>query len=311
MRDLNISFEESGLAKNLSILHAELQKKGLKVKPLIWGSDDWFCPDDHTSFAVPFTLFHPRLTELEKDICGEVEGDSRDEFLKLCRHECGHIVDNAYLLREIAGRVELFGDHNQAYPQDYTFKKYSKKFVRHLSENYAQAHPEEDWSETFAVWLTPGSAWRSKYEGWGALRKLNYVNSVMKQLKNKRVSRRNDFFYDHFKSLDMTFGEYLKQKKKLKSRKFKFSQLRAINISEGEDLSLALKENRKEIIDLICSQTKIKKYDLTYVLKDLELNARKKGLRINKRAKKMDVLNHLVIGHAKTFLSDGKHRIIM
>jgi len=225
LKDLNISFEESGLVKNLKILHHELEKKNLKVRPLIWGSDDWFCPDGHTSFAVPFTLFHPRLIELEKELCGSIEGELQEDFLKLSRHECGHVIDNAFNLRDIAGRVELFGDHNEKYPDQYTFKKYSKKFVRHLSENYAQAHPEEDWSETFAIWLTPKSQWKSKYEGWPALTKLNYVNSVMKQLKNKRSNNRNDMFYDHFKSLDLSLGEYFKQKKKIKNVRHRLTNL--------------------------------------------------------------------------------------
>jgi hypothetical protein len=28
---------------------------------------------------------------------------------------------------------------------------------------YAQKHPDEDWSETFAVWMTPGLDWRADY----------------------------------------------------------------------------------------------------------------------------------------------------
>ena len=40
---------------------------------------------------------------------------------------------------------------------------------------YAQAHPAEDFAETFAVWLQPGSSWRQRYEGWPALSKLEYV----------------------------------------------------------------------------------------------------------------------------------------
>ncbi len=51
-----------------------------------------------------------------------------------------------------------------------------KSFVRHLPNWYAQAHPDEDFAETFAVWLgAPEREWRARYRGWKALEKLEYV----------------------------------------------------------------------------------------------------------------------------------------
>ena len=47
---------------------------------------------------------------------------------------------------------------------------------------YAQKHPDEDFAETFAVWLTPGRDWRAEYAGWPALSKLEYVDRVMQEL---------------------------------------------------------------------------------------------------------------------------------
>lgn len=40
---------------------------------------------------------------------------------------------------------------------------FDRRFVRHLPGWYAQKHPDEDWAETFAVWLTPGLDWRREY----------------------------------------------------------------------------------------------------------------------------------------------------
>ena len=45
----------------------------------------------------------------------------------------------------------------------------------HLEQWYAQSHPDEDFAETFAVWLAPDSHWRERYAGWPVLRKLEYV----------------------------------------------------------------------------------------------------------------------------------------
>ena len=38
---------------------------------------------------------------------------------------------------------------------------FSRRFVRHIAGWYAQKHPDEDFAETFAVWLTPRLQWRA------------------------------------------------------------------------------------------------------------------------------------------------------
>src|SRR5574341_1303894 len=56
------------------------------------------------------------------------------------------------------------------------------QFVRHLEGWYAQKHPDEDFAETFAVWLTPGSRWRMRYRNWPAIRKLRYMDRIARLL---------------------------------------------------------------------------------------------------------------------------------
>ena len=77
--------------------------------------------------------------------------------------------------------VEVFGNRDVEYqPETYRPRPYSKSFVRHLPNWYAQAHPDEDFAETFAVWLAlPVEEWRSQYRGWKALKKLEYVDAMM------------------------------------------------------------------------------------------------------------------------------------
>ena len=50
---------------------------------------------------------------------------------------------------------------------------------------YAQSHPDEDFAETFAVWLTPNSEWRQRYAGWRALGKLEYMDSLMDHARRR------------------------------------------------------------------------------------------------------------------------------
>ena len=85
--------------------------------------------------------------------------------MKILRHEAGHAIDNAYKLRQRRRRQQMFGPSYMQYPEYYTPKPYSKSFVLHLDSWYAQSHPDEDFAETFAVWLTPESDWRARYAG--------------------------------------------------------------------------------------------------------------------------------------------------
>ncbi len=112
----------------------------------------------------------------------EVEGGDEATCLKILRHEAGHAIDNAYQLRRRQARRELFGLPSTPYPEYYTPKPYSKSFVQHLDHWYAQSHPDEDFAETFATWLTPDADWQTRYVGWPAERKLHYMDRLMASL---------------------------------------------------------------------------------------------------------------------------------
>jgi hypothetical protein len=66
--------------------------------------------------------------------------------------------------------------------------------VLHLDSWYAQSHPDEDFAETFAVWLTPNSEWPQRYKGWKALKKLEYMDALMRSLRGQpsRVDNRTE-----------------------------------------------------------------------------------------------------------------------
>ena len=75
---------------------------------------------------------------------------------------------------------------SKRYPRYYRPNPASRNFVQHLRLWYAQSHPDEDFAETFAVWLTPRSNWRKRYAGWPALKKLEYVDELMAEIAGKR-----------------------------------------------------------------------------------------------------------------------------
>ncbi|MSR36173.1 MAG: hypothetical protein EXR95_05935 [Gemmatimonadetes bacterium] len=184
LADLPVRIHGSVVESRIDQLRAELDARELRFPIHFYLSNEWFTPDGTASMAVPFYLTHPRLERLEKAQMLEVEGGDHDWCMRILRHEAGHVIDNAYRLR-LRRRRELFGPSSLPYPEFYEPKPYSKSFVQHIDPWYAQAHPDEDFAETFAVWLTPGSDWLVRYQGWAALDKLLYVDGLMRQLRGK------------------------------------------------------------------------------------------------------------------------------
>jgi hypothetical protein len=178
--DLGLNIAGSALEPRISQLQEELAARGITFQPHYWLSTEWFCPDGVPGIAIPFYLAHPRLMKLENAQMLEVEGGTPAWFMQILRHEAGHAIDNAYHLRRRRRRINLFGKPSQEYPEVYLPRPYSKSFVLHLDSWYAQSHPDEDFAETFAVWLTPDSDWRARFHDWPALKKLEYMDQLMR-----------------------------------------------------------------------------------------------------------------------------------
>ncbi len=180
--DLGVTVEGTWLEGPIAQLYDELDSAGLRVRPHFWLSTEWFSPDGVPGVAIPFYLAHPRLMKLERRHALEVEGGTWRECMKVLRHETGHAVQHAYRLHRRKKSQALFGKSSEPYPDFYRPNPASKRFVVNLDLWYAQSHPDEDFAETFAVWLSPRSQWRKRYAGWPALRKLEWVDQTMKEL---------------------------------------------------------------------------------------------------------------------------------
>ena len=189
--DLKLSIGRSPLAAHVRRLYSDLERRGLRVRPHVWLSEEWFCPDGVPGIAVPFYLAHPRLERLERRIMHEAEGGNSRLLMRILRHEAGHALDNAYRLRRRKRWREVFGRASLPYPARYRARAGSRRYVHHLGEWYAQAHPAEDFAETFAVWITPKSGWRKSYAGWPALHKLKAVDELIASVRRQRPPVRN------------------------------------------------------------------------------------------------------------------------
>lgn len=212
--DLEIDLEQTVLRERVERLNEELEVRGLRFRPHVWVSSDWFSPDGVPGVAVPFFVTYPRLMQLEERQVLEVEGGTPRSCMQLLRHETAHAFDSAYRLHRRKDWRETFGKFSTPYTQHYQPKPYSKSFVLHLDSWYAQSHPAEDFAETFAVWLDPNSRWRKRYQGWPALKKLLYVDRLMKEIANRRPLVTSRERVDPASRLKMTLREYYEAKKR-------------------------------------------------------------------------------------------------
>jgi hypothetical protein len=183
--DLPIELAGSVVEKRAHQVFEELAARHLTVRPAIWLSEEWFNPDGVVGFAIPFYLMHPRLIRLERKIMREAEGSVAADCLRILRHETGHAIDEAFQLFKTRAYRRVFGSPLRRYPTSYTVKPDRHDFVINLNSWYAQAHPVEDFAETFAVWLSPRKQWRRRYRRSPALEKLEHVDRWMTAFAGK------------------------------------------------------------------------------------------------------------------------------
>ena len=176
-------------------------------------SNEWFSPDDTPGIAIPFYLAHPRLMRLERKMMIDVEGSTVPECMRILRHEAGHVVQASYRLQRRRRWQELFGPSSTRYPQYYRPNPASRRYVYHLPLWYAQSHPDEDFAETFAVWLASRSNWRKRYAGWPALKKLEYVDELMAEIATEKPVLTRRLRVDPLSRLTQTLAEHYEKKR--------------------------------------------------------------------------------------------------
>ncbi|MDB4905821.1 MAG: hypothetical protein JWO05_605 [Gemmatimonadetes bacterium] len=175
--ELGLSLRGSRLELLVEQLHQELRSRGIAFMPPAYLTDQWGCPDGTPIIGVPFYLADARLERIEAEMSGAVEGDV--ESMRYLRHEAGHALNYALRLYDDPEWQVQFGRFDAPYADRYEPDPFSRAYVRHILGWYAQKHPDEDFAETFAVWLTPGFDWREEYANWPVLAKLEYVDRVM------------------------------------------------------------------------------------------------------------------------------------
>jgi hypothetical protein len=286
--DLDLCIEGSILQGRIERVGQELQSRNIRFRPHFWLSDDWFTPDGYTGSAIPFYLAHPRLTRLERSQMGEVEGGTHDWCMMLLRHEVAHALDNAFVLHRRRRRQQLFGLSSRSYPRFYRPNPYSKRYVQHLEYWYAQSHPDEDFAETLAVWLKPRSGWRKQYQGWPALKKLEYVDELMSEIAGQKPVIQNRSRVDPIPSFRTTLREHYARKRAAYGGEYPDSydgDLKRLftNAKAGKKRETAaafIKRVRPELLRKVSPWTGNNRYVLDQLLNDMAGRCRDLKLRV-------------------------------
>jgi hypothetical protein len=213
--DLGLQIEGSPVDLFIQRLYREMDRRRFCFRPLCYLTDSWGCPDEVPVIGVPFYLADPRLMRIEEEQTGELESDQI--IMMLLRHEAGHAINYAYRLFDDPDWVQTFGPFSRPYRDRFQPNPFSRQFVRHIvhhqyGRTYAQKHPDEDFAETFAVWLTPRSDWRVRYRNWPALRKLLYVEALMKRIRKQTPTVLTGALCTPVEKMDLMLAEHYGQR---------------------------------------------------------------------------------------------------
>ncbi|BCA55620.1 hypothetical protein W02_27600 [Nitrospira sp. KM1] len=315
MCHLEVSLASPFLSSLIHQLYSELESNHLKFRPHFWLSNEWFTPDGVPGIAIPFYLSHPRLMKLELAQMLEVEGGTNEWCMRILRHEAGHAIENAYRTRRLRSRQQIFGRSSEPYPTYYRPRPYSRSFVRHLDVWYAQSHPDEDFAETFAVWLTPGATWADRYKGWPVIRKLQYMDELMRGLSDVAPAVTSKETVDPLDTMKKTLREHYERKRshyRIERTSFFDPDLKRLFSDESGPISAArfLNRFRREVRRKVAGWTGEYQYTIDLVLEDMIQRCRQLNLRLQgpEEQAKLDFTILLTV-HTMNYLRSGRHKV--
>ncbi|HSM87652.1 MAG TPA: putative zinc-binding metallopeptidase [Candidatus Limnocylindrales bacterium] len=285
---LGLKLEGSPVERFVQQLYRELDRKGLKkFHPLCYLTDEWGCPSGEPIIGIPFYLADAGLSEIEREM-NDLEEPR--QIMMYLRHEAGHAINYAYALHKTAEWKQLFGPYRKPYRDFYRPIPFSRRFVRHMEGWYAQKHPDEDFAETFAVWLTPGSRWRKRYKGWPALEKLRYVDRIARQFGTTDPVRPRGRPDVTVEEMDTTVAEFYEMTLSEQPSPgdlaldtdlediFKTGRRRKNGVRPAVEL---LRENRKAIVDKLTYWTGVQRPLVRKLVESIESRVAELNLRSN------------------------------
>jgi len=319
--DLDLEIEGSALEDRVHRLGDQLERRNIRLRPHVWLSSEWFSPDGIPGIALPFYLAHPRLMKLEKRMILQIEGGTERDCMKLLRHEAGHAISTAFRLHRKKKWRETFGHVSKRYPTYYQPQPFSRDFVLHLDWWYAQAHPAEDFAETFAVWLQPRTRWRLQYEKWPALQKLELVDELMSEIADTAPPVRSRRRIDPLRQLRSTLRQHYRRKQRRYGEEmpdfYDRDLKRLFPIVDAkpngrETAASFLRRSRTHIRRAVALWTGESQYTIDQVLREMTLRARNLKLRLTRSEEETRMHAMLLVTvQTMNYLHGGKHRIAL
>ena len=315
IRQLGLKVEGSPLERFVQQLYKELDAKGLhRFHPKCYLTDEWGCPNMEPVIGIPFYLADPQLQRLEAEM-NDIE-DARQIMMYL-RHEAGHAFNYAYALFKTKEWRSLFGPFRRPYRDNYKPVAFSRQFVRHMEGWYAQKHPDEDFAETFAVWLTPRSNWRKRYQGWSAMKKLLYMDRIGRKFGDSDpVVARGDTDFT-VEEMEVTVGEFYRGglEQQLSPGElpldtdlrdiFNISRRRRKNVRPAVEL---LRENRKVLVDKVTYWTGVQRPLVKKLVETIETKVGDLDLRADIKCEReyLTEVSVYATALAMTYITRGK-----
>jgi ketosteroid isomerase-like protein len=314
IRELGLKLEGSPVQRFVEQLYRELEAKGLsKFRPVCYLTDEWGCPSGEPVIGIPFYLAHAELAQLEKE---NRDLEDTREIMMYLRHEAGHAFTYAYKLHAIAEWRQLFGPFRRPYRDNYRPVPFSRDYVRHLPGWYAQKHPDEDFAETFAVWLTPRSNWRKRYRGWGAIAKLRYLDRLARQLGKTDPPRRRGQTDITADEMEMTVADFYHQTPReevsIKDLTPETDLREIFRVSKRRKAAQPAKEflhrHRKAIIDKAAHWTGAQRPLIRNLIDSIEKQAEQLDLRVDQKqeSEHLAEITAYVTALVMTYVTKGK-----
>ena len=216
---LGYTIEDSSVEEAVRIVRRDMKRVGItKLQPLFYLSNGYGCIEGVPNISVSFTDCNDLVSELNLEFRGWAY--THEETIDTLRHEAGHAFCYAYKLfktREFRRIFKVKGHFFRTYPATNRYIRrvnpWSKEYVNPGGDHYAQKHPDDDFAETFMVWIKPRQNWRKKYRSRpGALRKLEYVDRMVKKYGRKPplVESDAEMVYEPVEGLTMTVAQFMK-----------------------------------------------------------------------------------------------------
>jgi hypothetical protein len=309
---LPLSISDGPAGDAIDILRDDLKRMKLdRIQPNFYLSTGYGTVEGTTNIAIGFYDTHPLIRELHKEY--RRWSYSPEEILATLRHEIGHAFCYAYKLYRRKDFRETFnvrGHFFNTYPVTDRYVEranpWSRDFVNPSGDHYAQKHPDDDFAETFCEWFAPRRSWRKKYRRFpGAIKKLDYVDSLVRELHRKDPELVNDpaLLDEPISGFSITLAEFLKAKNIQRYRHgatgYVDSDLRRLFHKTPTRVALQqnylpadeyLRENRPLLMKRVVASTKVDPLTVKDLLDKCQHRAKELHLSLHKREREIKLI---------------------